>query len=352
MDRPLIVCCSPDYGEGWRGLGPGITGDAAEWVYFDERPLHWWERSIHRPNVAMMRACFAAARRASTSRARLLITQDPRTTLLCALFCRMLGVRVNHYVFSFNFPELPTGLRRRLMRYAFAQIQEFSVHSSMERDLYSSYFNIPKDRIRLRLWSIGVPEVSPKHPLHAGRYVSSIGGNGRDYGTLLAAAAKLPDVRFVLVVRPENLIGLDVPANVTAVVNAPFPEAMNILQYSAFTVLPLAGSTVPCGHVTLVCAMHLAKTVVATDSEGIYDYIRSGDNGVLCEPRSADALAQAIARLWADPAEIARLSENNHRLGAERCTEEQMRSDLATVLAHWEIPVSTAGERAAVLQTK
>jgi glycosyltransferase involved in cell wall biosynthesis len=350
MDRPLIVCCSPDYGEGWRGLGPGITGDAAEWVYFDDRPLHWWERAIRRPNVAMMRACFSAARLASTSRARLLITQDPRTTFLCALFCRILGVRINHYVFSFNFPALPTGLRLSLMRYAFSQIQEFSVHSSMERDLYSSYFNIPKDRIRLRLWSIGIPEVSPEYPIYEGHYVSSIGGNGRDYRTLLAAAAQLPEVPFVLVVRPENLIGLDVPANVTVVVNAPFPEAMNILQHSSFTVLPLVSSTVPCGHVTLVCAMHLGRTAVATDSEGIYDYIRSGHNGVLCEPLSADSMAQSIAALWDDPAEIARLSENNHRFGIENCTEDKMRSDLAAVLTHWQVPLNPQSTHAATLQ--
>jgi glycosyltransferase involved in cell wall biosynthesis len=344
MDRPLIVCCSPDYGDGWRGLGPGITGDAAEWVFFDDRPLHFWEKVIRRPNVAMMRACLNAVRRASKDNARLLITQDPRTTLLCALLCRLLGVRVNHYVFSFNFPELPVGIRRRLMRYAFAQIEEFSVHSSMERDLYSSYFDIPKDRIRLRLWSIGVPEVSPNHPLQHGRYVSSIGGNGRDYRTLLAAAAKLPGIPFVLVVRPENLNGLDVAANVKVVVNAPFPEAMNILQHSVFTVLPLAGSAVPCGHVTLVCAMHLGRAAVATDSEGIYDYIRSGHNGVLCQPLSPESMAECIAKLWDDPSEVARLGENNQLFGVENCTEARMRRDLAAVLACRNIPVCTIGD--------
>jgi glycosyltransferase involved in cell wall biosynthesis len=334
MNRSLIVCCSPDYGEGWRGLGPRITGDNAEWVYFDDRPTDTWDKVIRRP---MLRSCLQAVVRASKGHARLLITQDPRATFLCALFCRILRVRIDHYVFSFNFPELPIGLKRRLMRYAFKQVKQFSVHSSMEHNLYSRYFDIPQDRIRLRLWSIGVPEVSPEYPLQEGRYVSSIGGNGRDYRTLLEAALRLPDIFFVLVVRPESLFGLEVPANVKVIVNAPFKEAMNIMQYSAFTVLPLSGSTVPCGHVTLVCAMHLAKTFVATDSEGIYDYVHSGENGVLCEPLSPDSLAEAIAKVWADPAEIARLSENSHRFGSENCTEEKMRSDLAAVLADWDI---------------
>ena len=99
----------------------------------------------------------------------------------------------------------------------------------MERDLYSDYLHISKDRIRLRLWSIGVPEVSPDIPLHAGRYISAIGGNGRDYKTLLEAAHKLPEIPFALVVRPENLSGLQVPANVNVMVNLPFEQAMNIM---------------------------------------------------------------------------------------------------------------------------
>jgi hypothetical protein len=55
-----------------------------------------------------------------------------------------------------------------------------------------------------------------------------------------------------------------------------------------------------CGHVTLVCAMHLAKAVIATDSQGIADYIKSGDNGILCKASSPVDLAgrcrQALER--------------------------------------------------------
>jgi len=329
-------------------LGPGLTGDGVDWEFFDDRPIHFWDK-LRRPNLGMIRACLSAVRRASKGHAKLMITQDPRATFPCALLCRFLRIRVDHYVFSFNFPELPTGLRLRLMRYAFRQVRQFSVHSSMERDLYSQYFDIPKERIQLRLWSIGVPDVSPEYPLREGRYVSSIGGNGRDYRTLLEASLQLPEIPFVLVVRPENMAGLDIPPNVKVIVNAPVEEAMNIMRHSAFTVLPLSGSTVPCGHVTLVCAMHLAKAVVATDSAGIYDYVQSGYNGVLCEPLSPDSLAQAIATLWNNLTEIARLAENNRRFGTEHCTEERMRSDLAAVLAHWDIPLCPEATQATAL---
>jgi glycosyltransferase involved in cell wall biosynthesis len=337
MNRSLIVCCSPGFAEGWRTLGPDITGENAEWVYFDDRPTNFWERVIRRPNIAMIRACLQAVWRASTGNAKLLITHDPRASFLCSLFCRILNVRVDHYVDSFNFTELPVGLRLRLMRYAFQQIKLFSVHSSMECSLYSRCFGIPIERIRLRLWSIGVPKVSPDYPLHPGRYVSSIGGNGRDYRTLIESSRKLPDIPFVLVVRPESLTSIKVPPNVKVMVNAPFEQAMNILLHSQFTILPLSGSTVPCGHVTLVCAMHLAKAIVATDSQGISDYVFPDFNGILCEPASSDSMVHGITMLWTNPAEVARLSANSRRFGSENCSEAKMRSDLATVLADWNI---------------
>ena len=338
MRRPLIVCCAPAFGEGWSTLGPSLTGDRVEWVFFDDRPIHFWEK-IRKPNTSMIRACLQAVRLASAGNAKLLITHDPRASFWCSFFCRLFRIRVDHYVDSFNFAVLPEGLKRRLMRFAFQQIKQFSVHSSMERGLYSNYFDIPEDRIRLRLWSIGVPEVSPDYPLQEGRYISSLGGNGRDYGTLLAACRLLPEIPFVVVVRPESLTGLDIPANVKVMVNAPFPEAMNILSYSAFTVVPLLGSKVPCGHVTLVCAMHLRKAIVATDSTGISDYVLPNYDGVLCEPSSPASLAQEISRLWANHAEIARLGENSQRYGAEHCSEAKIRSDLASVLDEWKIPL-------------
>ncbi|MGA3345148.1 MAG: glycosyltransferase [Terracidiphilus sp.] len=339
MTRSLIVCCAPGFAEGWQKLGPGLTGDEALWVFYDDRPIYFWEKVVRRPNLAMVRACLQAVIRASRGDARLLITHDPRVSFWCALFCTLLRIQVDHYVDSFNFSDLPVGIRRRFMRSAFRQVKEFAVHSTMERSLYSRYFDIPEDRIRLRLWSIGVPEVSPEQPLQKGRYVSSIGGNGRDYRTLLEASRVLCDIPFVLVVRPESLTGLKIPPNVRVLVNAPFGEAMNVLLHSEFTVLPLAGSTVPCGHVTLVCAMHLARTAVATDSTGISDYLRHGYNGVLCEPSSPESLALAISNLWSNPAEIVRLSENNKQFGYENCSEAKIRSDLAAVLDMWKIPL-------------
>ena len=129
----------------------------------------------------------------------------------------------------------------------------------------------------------------------------AIGGNARDYGTLLEAARLTPQIRFVCVVRPNSLRSLDIPSNVTVHTNLPSGQAMNILLHSRFMVLPLLHSEVPCGHVTIVAAMHLGKAFVITDSEGVRDYVQDGHNAMTIPARSAAALAEATERLWRSP---------------------------------------------------
>ena len=161
-------------------------------------------------------------------------------------------------------------------------------------------------------WGVKPPEIdSPEAPLEPGEYVCAIGGNARDYGTLLQAARLMPHIRFVCVVRPNSLQGLDVPPNVTVHTNLPSGQAMNILVHSRFMVLPLLHSKVPCGHVTIVAAMHLGKAFVITDSEGVRDYVQDGHNAMTIPARSASALAEATERLWRSPALCKSLGETD-----------------------------------------
>jgi glycosyltransferase involved in cell wall biosynthesis len=131
----------------------------------------------------------------------------------------------------------------------------------------------------------------------------------------------LPEFRFVLVVRPDNLRGLELPANVTVHTNLPFGKTMNVLAHSRFMVLPLVGSEVPCGHVTLVAAMHLGKAIVVTDSTGVHDYVRAGDNALTIPAGSSESLAAAARRLWQDRSLCIQLGDNGRRFAASECIE-------------------------------
>jgi glycosyltransferase involved in cell wall biosynthesis len=343
MPRKVIVSCNPYFGPSLRPwFGPEVTGDDVQWLSFDDRPVYCWERKIKKPNLATARAALEAVLASRRQQAKLLFIQDARLAFWCGIISLFFRSRIPYCAFTFNFPELPSGVKRFLMSVAFRRINEFFVHSSMERALYSSYFGVPIARFKVRLWSIDKPEVSPLHSQQTSPYISAIGGNGRDYKTLFEAAGLLPHIPLVVVARPESLQGLSVPRNVKVLCNVPLEEAMNILKFSAFTVLPLKTSTVPCGHVTLVCAMHLGKAVVATDSEGISDYLIPEYNAILYKAGSPQNLAAAMERLWNDPEMTARLAACNEEYGALHCTENKARADLAELMIRHDLLTETA----------
>jgi glycosyltransferase involved in cell wall biosynthesis len=88
--------------------------------------------------------------------------------------------------------------------------------------------------------------------------------------------------------------------------------------------LPLNGPDVPCGHVTLVNAMHLGKAFAITKSSGVVDYVRDGENAIMCSPGSADEMAGAIERLWQDTDLRLQMGEEGRVFASEYCTEKRI----------------------------
>jgi glycosyltransferase involved in cell wall biosynthesis len=99
---------------------------------------------------------------------------------------------------------------------------------------------------------------------------------------------------------------------------------MNVLFYSRFMVLPLADASVPCGHVTLVAAMHLGKAFIVTDSLGVRDYIRNGENALTVPATSVGDLVATIEGLWDNRLLCTQLGENGQRFAERECSEERI----------------------------
>ena len=329
---PRIVCCTPFFGEGWNWFAPEIGEDQLHWYFYNNKPRGLLESYVREPGLAMIRACLQAVHSAKQHHANLIITHDPQASFWYAFFAAKMGVGTEHIAYSFNFPKLPRGVKRHLMTSAFTNISQFIVYSNLEKQIYSDYFGIPTERIEVRLWSVAPPKFQPEEPLESGDYICAIGGNARDYQTLMAAMEKLPDVQLVLVARPNNLKNLSIPSNVKVLVNLPATHTMNILKHSRFMVLPLVGAEVPCGHVTLVAAMHLGKAFVITNSRGVSDYVFDDYNALTCKPFRSDDLAEAICALWNDPRKCQQLGENGRQFAEKHCSEESAQQSLQELL--------------------
>ena len=321
----LVICCTDFADPRWRWIEGPLSDTGIRFEFVSAVPRNLVERGISFLNFARLRASFAAVRLAREKQAHAIVSHGPTLAAWCALFARLLRQKTPIVAYAFNFAELPSAVKRRALGWMLSNVDRLVVFSQLERSLYAKVFDLPEEQFDVILWGANPPDVgSPEAPLEPGEYVCAIGGNALDYGTLIEAARLTPHIRYICVVRPHSLRGLDIPSNVKVHTNLLFGEAMNILKHSRFMVLPLLHSEVPCGHVTMVAAMHLGKAFIITDSDGVSDYVRDGYNAITVPPQSAAALVGATERLWNAPAFCKGLGENGRCFARQECTEERV----------------------------
>jgi glycosyltransferase involved in cell wall biosynthesis len=286
-------------------------------------PKNKLEKNVRFLNVARVRAAFETAVSARRTNAIALIALGPTSAAWCAIFCRLFGLKIEIIAHGFNFAALPKGIKQFVFAIALKKISRFVVFSTIEREIYSRVFGIPIGHFDFIFWGTHPPKAKDLSlPFIPGDYISVIGGNARDFEVLLNAARLAPELRFILVVRPESLKAFHIPTNVDVYVNLPFNVTMNVLQHSRFMVLPLLTSSVPCGHVTIVSAMHLGKAIIVTGSAGVRDYIQDEVTGLTVNVGDVDDLTFAIRRLMNDIKLCHRLGQAAKEFASSRCTEE------------------------------
>jgi glycosyltransferase involved in cell wall biosynthesis len=329
MSDPFRVgCCNEIPEPNWRWVADALLLPELEWTFFSTEPCSAAERILRRPRLSRYRACRQLAAGAAAGQFDLIVTHHPLVTCWTEHFCRRRR-SCPHVAFAFNFTRLPRGIRRFIMRRAFATVDRFIVFSNFERELYSRYFRIPVARFEMVHWGVREPELPRRADLSAPRattdldYLCAVGSQGRDYSTLLDAMRRLPQIRLVLVASAKSVRGLAIPSNVTIRLDIPRPDAEAIIRSSRFLILPLLHAQVPCGHVTLVTAMFLSRAILATESAGISDYVTPGQNGLVVPPGDPAALAAVIKKLWDDPDTALRLGQNGRTFAMSNCSEER-----------------------------
>jgi len=323
-NNDVVVVCSEIADPNWRWIEASLDENSITFRYAPCSTQHTIDR-LPFLNMARLRGSLEAVLLAKKSGAKAIVTHGPTLAAWCALFARLLGVKTKILAHSFNFTELPSRIKRAVFSVALSNIDRFVVFSSVERGLYAEAFKLPPQKFDVVLWGVRPPEADDTQaPIEKEDYICAIGGNARDYKTLIHAARRLPNLTFVLVVRPESIQGLDLPPNVKKYVDLPYLKTMNVLKHSKFMVLPLLNSTVPCGHVTLVAAMYFKKAFIVTDSLGVRDYVTPGFNGLTIGANSVDDLVSAIENLWRDSTLCNTLSENGLAFAVRECAEKQI----------------------------
>jgi glycosyltransferase involved in cell wall biosynthesis len=318
----LVVCCSEISDPSWRWIEHNLESDEFRFEFVRCIPENWIEKNFKILNLARLRGCFQAVLIAKREKALVLVTHGPTLAAWCGVFGLIFGLKSRFLAHSFNFTRLPSKLKTIMFRLGLKRADRLVTFSNVEREVYSRAFYLPKDRFDFVYWGANPPIVSDDNGF--GHYVSSIGGNARDYATLMDAARRLPHIPFIVVGRPENFAALDIPKNVIRYENTPLDFAMNLLKCSRFMVLPLNSSDVPCGHVTIVAAMHLGKAMIVTASSGVDDYVLANENALVSPAKDANAMSTLIEKMWEDMDLCARLGANGKSFALENCSEQKI----------------------------
>ncbi|MCL4068310.1 hypothetical protein M3484_17220 [Pseudomonas sp. GX19020] len=267
---------------------------------------------------------WAAARRAvRAARERsdaVLVSHLPGATLRVAALAgpgSRSGAGIRHIAFAFNFTDLPQGRKLRAYRAALSRVDEFVIFSNFERDLYARHFGLPPERFTYLPWAMEVPRTGEVEAPFDQPWLVALGGEGRDYATLMQAARMRPDLRLVVIARPYNLAGLELPPNVKAFANLPAASAWGLVSGAAGMLLPLREGRTPNGHITLVGAQLLGVPLAITDSLGVRDYVDPA-TALLLPPASPEALGTAMERLASGGAGIREMALRAQDIARDR----------------------------------
>lgn len=271
-----------------------------EWARYSGLPANALERAVPRPRVSRYRAAWQAANAARGATA--LVSHLPRMTAAVADAARLRGIDTPHLAFSFNFTQLPAPAARTRFRRSLASVDQFCTYTGFEADLYAEVFAIPRDRFRPLCWTQEAPVPGAVHPmlLPSGPFVAAVGGEGRDFAMLIAAARALPQVPFVVIARQTPLL-MDPPANMTVHFNLPYATCWGIAARAAALLVPLRDADTCCGHITLVSARMLGLPIVTTRSRGTDEYTQDFAGTTLVPAGSVEGWVEAIRTVIADP---------------------------------------------------
>lgn len=153
-----------------------------------------------------------------------------------------------------------------------------------------------------------------------GEYVYSAGWAHRDWTTLVAALG-ISDLPAVVAPGGRSLGA--VPRRVR-VIDMPPPDEGRALAAGAMCVaVAMEDTHLPAGPLVLLDAMAMGKAVVASDVNGVRDYIVDGVTGLLVPPGDPQAMAAALMRVSADPMLRERLGHGARREATESLTPER-----------------------------
>jgi glycosyltransferase involved in cell wall biosynthesis len=216
----------------------------------------------------------------------------------------------------------------RRYRHLLLGVDELVVLSPGARDGLAAWLGVAPERIRVL--PFGTDSLFWRDTTAAARArpkrIVSVGSDaGRDYPTLLAAAADLP----LHIVTRQPLPVDRYPNLIHSTDHSPL-ELRDIYSGAAFVVIPLLNRSQPSGQSATLQAMACGKSVIVTRTRGWWGepFVRDGEACVLVPPGDVLALRDAIRRFWSEPELCRRIGQKARETVVAHFSEDRMAAAL------------------------
>ena len=221
----------------------------------------------------------------------------------------------------------------RLYRRLLLGVDELVTLSAGAGAALAAWLGVPRERVRVVPFGIDGDFWRNTGPERRGPgEILSVGSDdGRDYPTLLAAAAACDLPVHVVTALP---IEVSQYPRVVRTTTHTSTELRDLYSAARFTVIPLVDRSQPSGQSAALQAMACGQAVVLTRTRGWWGENRlvDGDNCIVVPPGDAGALGRAIRALWDDPAACARLGVAARATVVEHFSERRMATELAALI--------------------
>lgn len=206
------------------------------------------------------------------------------------------------------------GARRRLYQWLYARgaVDAVTVFSANQVATLSSLLGIDPARIHVVRFGVDLDALTGLAVTDEGRVVAAGRDLGRDWPTLLAAAAG-SGWQVDLLTRPRQVDGMELPAEVQLRGRVPHTEYLDRLARASVVVVPTEVREYPTGQTVLLEAMALGKACVVTDTPAMREYVEDEVTGLLVPPHDPVELRGAVDRLLEDPSLRHRLGDTARR---------------------------------------
>ena len=170
---------------------------------------------------------------------------------------------------------------------------------------------------------------APQAPERQENYILAVGDDiSRDYDTLLEAVAGL-DVQLVL--KTKKVIEDKVRHPNLTVISKRLsdPEFRDLYDRARLVVMPLHPVLTAGGVTAFLEAMAMGKPQIVSDSAGLRDYVREGENALIVPCHDAVSLRRAILQLLGDDGFRRRLGESSRACAQSLFSSRQFAAHLA-----------------------